>query len=95
MEITETDFDRVAGLAKLEFTAEEKKTYAGQLKSVLSWMTELDKADTAGVPPAAGAPGPASAAAGDVPEAFPGREELLKLAPAREAGFIKVPKVLA
>ena len=44
---------------------------------------------------AAGAPGPASAAAGDVPEAFPGREELLKLAPAREAGFIKVPKVLA
>ena len=49
MEITEKETEYIAGLARLELSPEELKLYASQLGSILSWVEQINAADTAGV----------------------------------------------
>ncbi|HBB65784.1 MAG: asparaginyl/glutamyl-tRNA amidotransferase subunit C [Elusimicrobia bacterium GWA2_56_46] len=94
MEITEKDVEHIAELARLELAAEEKKLYTGQLKSIFGWMEELNKADTASVPPTSNVLGAANPLREDKPFYFEDREAILKNAPGREYDFIKVKKVI-
>ena len=94
MEITAKDVEYIAELAKLELRPEEKELYAGQLGSILGWMEELNKADTASVPPTSNILGAANPLREDKPADFGDREALLSNAPAREYDFIKVKKVI-
>ena len=94
MEITEKDIEHVAELAKLNLTAEEKKTYGAQLENIIGWMEELNKADISKAEADSYALGNKSVLREDIPEQFADTEALLKNAPDREFDFIKVKKVI-
>ena len=94
MEITQKDVEYIAELARLELTGQEKSLYAGQLKNILSWMEELNSADTSGIEPTAHILGLENVLREDKPEPFPDREAILKNAPQREGDYVKVPKVI-
>jgi aspartyl-tRNA(Asn)/glutamyl-tRNA(Gln) amidotransferase subunit C len=94
MGITEKDVDHIAGLAKLELQPAEKKLYAAQLKKILDWIDELNKAGTQSVPPTSNILGPENPLRKDERLPFSDREAILKLAPGREYDFVKVKKVI-
>ena len=94
MEISQTDVEHIAELARLGLTGEENRLYAGQLAGILSWAGELGTADTAGAAPTAHILGVDSALRPDTPAPFADTGAMLKNAPEREFDFIKVPKVI-
>lgn len=50
MSLTLADVERIAALAHLELTAEEKTLFARQLASILDYAEQLQAVDTTGVP---------------------------------------------
>ncbi|MEE2681947.1 MAG: Asp-tRNA(Asn)/Glu-tRNA(Gln) amidotransferase subunit GatC [Planctomycetota bacterium] len=85
---------KVAQLARLELTDESIELYAEQLSSILEHIANLETLDVEGVEPMAH-PLPVTNRLGeDVPTAGLPVEVVLENAPAREADFIAVPKVL-
>lgn len=94
MEITEKDVERVARLARLRITPEERALYRGQLEKVLEHMAELKALNTNNVPPTSGVLGFKDVMRDDVPTPFPRPEDLLNQAPESEGPCFKVPKVI-
>jgi aspartyl-tRNA(Asn)/glutamyl-tRNA(Gln) amidotransferase subunit C len=94
MPVSLGDVERVAALARLALSDEEKRTMMAQLNEVLRYMEELNGVDTSAVEPLSHVI--------DLPSVFredelrPGltREEALRNAPARDDKFFKVPKVI-
>jgi aspartyl-tRNA(Asn)/glutamyl-tRNA(Gln) amidotransferase subunit C len=87
---------RIADLARLRLSAEEERTFAGQLSAILDHVRRLEELDVSGVPPMTHA-----LAAGEVPGLRedadrPGLtpEEALAGAPAREGTCFKVPRII-
>lgn len=90
------DVERVAQLARLELTADEKNLFARQLAAVLAYAEQVGAVDTAGVVPTSHAlASPASMREDETAPSLP-REEALASAPDadRDAGFFKVPRVI-
>jgi len=85
--------EKVAQLARLKLTEEEKETIGKQLMSILEFVNQLNEVSTEGVD-----------AVWDVQEGTPLREDIPKSefsqekalanAPERENGFFVVPKIL-
>ena len=94
MTISRKDVDYVARLARLELTEGEKELFAGQLGHILEHMGQLAKLDTASVPPTSSVLGFKNVFRDDKAKRFENTEALLANAPAREAGYFKVPKVI-
>jgi aspartyl-tRNA(Asn)/glutamyl-tRNA(Gln) amidotransferase subunit C len=91
---TDLNIDHVAHLARLALTAEEKATFAVQLRDVLAYVEELKKVDVTGVEPTAHAFPIYNVWAED--EAKPGLpvDLALRNAPAQRDNMISVPKVV-
>lgn len=53
MSLKEADVEKVADLARLELTPEEKAQYRGQLSKVLDYVAMLNELDLDDVPPTA------------------------------------------
>ncbi|MFA5184067.1 MAG: Asp-tRNA(Asn)/Glu-tRNA(Gln) amidotransferase subunit GatC [Patescibacteria group bacterium] len=53
MAITKEEIEHIAELSRLELTAEEKEKFAGQLDSVLEYISQLNGVDTRNVEPTA------------------------------------------
>jgi aspartyl-tRNA(Asn)/glutamyl-tRNA(Gln) amidotransferase subunit C len=53
MSLTRTDVEGIARLARLEITEPELAVYAGSLSKILSFVEQLNAADTAAVEPMA------------------------------------------
>jgi aspartyl-tRNA(Asn)/glutamyl-tRNA(Gln) amidotransferase subunit C len=90
------EVERIAHLARLSLTAEERDLFARQLTAVLQYAEQLREVDTEGVAPtshplALSAPLRQDEARPSLP-----RQEALDQAPEadREAGLFKVPRVL-
>jgi aspartyl-tRNA(Asn)/glutamyl-tRNA(Gln) amidotransferase subunit C len=92
--VTLTDVDRIAALACLSFTEEEKETLVRDLNRILDYMAHLDAADTSAVEPLSHVLGPGNVLRDDEPGPTLPREEALRNAPARTEKFFKVPKVI-
>jgi aspartyl-tRNA(Asn)/glutamyl-tRNA(Gln) amidotransferase subunit C len=45
------DIEKVARLARLELSKEEKETFGNQLEQILTYMEQLNRLDTTGVEP--------------------------------------------
>lgn len=94
--LTPEDVDRIAALAHLELTPEERVRFTRQLAEILDYAEQVREVDTAGVPPTTHVLTPHTVFRED--EARPGlpREAALGGAPAasREAGLFKVPRVI-
>lgn len=90
-----SDVERVARLARLELTADEKNLFARQLSEILAYAEQIQRVPTEGVEPTSHA-GDAAAMRDDVVRPSLPREASLSGAPDADqsAGLFKVPRVL-
>ncbi len=86
---------QVALLSRLELDAKEVDLYAGQLASILSYISKLNEVDTGDAAPTAH---PLSTLKNvfrkDVLKQSARVEDVLRNAPAKEGGFFRVPQVI-
>lgn len=96
MKISKKEVDYVARLARLELSPDEQEQFTGQLESILSYIEQLNRLDTSGVPPTSHALKLANVWREDVARLTPPdmRERLLDNAPERDGDFFKVKKVI-
>ena len=94
MPVSLGDVERVAALARLALTEEEKRIMVVQLNDVLHYMEELNGVDTSAVEPLLHVIDLPSVFREDVLRPGLTREEALSNAPARNEKFFKVPKVI-
>lgn len=85
---------RIAALSRLQLTDAECVRMAGDLSAILDYMNLLGEADTGGVEPTAHPLSATNVLREDVPRASMSSEAALANAPARDAPYFKVPKVL-
>ncbi|MFN8656115.1 MAG: Asp-tRNA(Asn)/Glu-tRNA(Gln) amidotransferase subunit GatC [Candidatus Obscuribacterales bacterium] len=87
------DVEHVAKLARLALTEEEKVKFAEQLAKIIDNFNALKEVDTEGVEPLTHALPLYNVLREDKVVTPPGRDLLMKNAPAEENGFFKVPKI--
>lgn len=98
MPITETDIEKIALLAHLEITAEEKRAFTPQIAEIVAYIEKLNELDTQNVEPATGGltvEGEATdSSRDDVARPSLGQELALDQAPDPASGHFRVPKIL-
>ncbi len=85
---------RIARLARIRVTDEEKTSLAAELSQVMSWVDGLQSVDTEGVEPMTSVVGARLTTRPDMVTLNVTREEVLANAPEATAGFFTVPKVV-
>lgn len=98
MPINESDIEKIAQLAHLEITADERKMFAPQISEIVTYVEQLSAIDTSAIEPALGGLTPEgeqteSSRADEVQPSL-GQEVALAEAPDGAAGHFRVPKVL-
>ncbi|MEZ5414435.1 MAG: Asp-tRNA(Asn)/Glu-tRNA(Gln) amidotransferase subunit GatC [Opitutaceae bacterium] len=88
------DIDRVAQLARIALTPEEKEKFARQLREVLHHIRQLEQVDVTGVEPTAHAFPLHNVWQEDVAGAGLQVGDALRNAPAQRDNMIVVPKVV-
>jgi aspartyl-tRNA(Asn)/glutamyl-tRNA(Gln) amidotransferase subunit C len=93
--LSPADVDRIAALARLQLSDEERARFATQLTAILAYADQVEQADTSGAG-GGDADAPATPFRDDLPRPSLDRDEVLAQAPAadRAAGLFKVPRVL-
>jgi aspartyl-tRNA(Asn)/glutamyl-tRNA(Gln) amidotransferase subunit C len=88
------DIEKVARLARLELSEEEKETFGNQMEQILTYMEQLNRIDTTGVEPTSHAIPVENVFRDDaVKPSFP-QKEVLAIAPDEEKGHFKVPRII-
>lgn len=85
---------RIARLARIRVTDDEKTSLAAELSQVMDWIGELQSVDTDGVEPLTSVVGARLKTRADVVTLAVTRDEVLANAPEAMAGFFTVPKVV-
>jgi aspartyl-tRNA(Asn)/glutamyl-tRNA(Gln) amidotransferase subunit C len=98
MPITQTEVEKVAALANLELTAEEKVLFSNQLAAIVEYVDQLNELDTSAVEPwrhrSAGEVESSYATRDDKVETSLGQKKALEQAPERDEGHFLVPRVI-
>ena len=98
MPITQTEVEKVAALANLELTAEEKELFSNQLAAIVEYVDQLNELDTSAVEPwrhrSAGEVESSYATRDDRVETSLGQQKALEQAPERDEGHFLVPRVI-
>lgn len=94
MKITAEEVDRIAVLARLRLTAEEKSHLVRQLDNILEYMDKLNQLDTAQIEAFSHRVDTMPVLRDDVVTNQPDPEALLANAPDRDGTFFKVPKII-
>ena len=98
MPITESDIEKVAALAHLKLTDEERRELTPQIASIVAYVEQLNELDIHSAEPATGgltAEGERTdTAREDAPLPSLGQTLALDQAPDAAAGHFRVPKVL-
>ena len=94
--LSTVDVERVAALAHLNLSAEEKVLFAKQLADVLQYAEQVQAVDTAGVPATAHVVAGLDGERPDEPAPSLTPQEVTANAPDanREAGLFRVPRVI-
>ena len=90
----EFNIDRVAKLARLALTPEEKATYSEQLGNVLHHIDQLSKVDVSGIEPTAHAFAVSNVWQDDIAQPGLPADQALRNAPVQRDHMIVVPKVV-
>jgi aspartyl-tRNA(Asn)/glutamyl-tRNA(Gln) amidotransferase subunit C len=85
---------RIARLARIRLTDDEKTHLAAELSQVMAWVDELQTVNTDGVEPLTSVVGARLKTRPDVVTLNVSRDEVLANAPESMAGFFTVPKVV-
>ena len=98
MPITESDIEKIAQLAHLEITDDEKRAFTPQMAEIVAYVEQLNELDTRDVEPATGGLTPEGEATDssrdDVARPSLGQELALDQAPDPASGHFRVPKIL-
>ena len=98
MPITEADIEKIAQLAHLEITDDERRMFAPQISEIVTYVEQLNEIDTSNVDPALGGLTPEGEATpsdrDDELQQSLGQKRALDQAPDAAAGHFRVPKVL-
>ncbi|HEX7998699.1 MAG TPA: Asp-tRNA(Asn)/Glu-tRNA(Gln) amidotransferase subunit GatC [Pyrinomonadaceae bacterium] len=98
MPITEADIEKIALLAHLEITPEERRAFTPQIADIVSYVEQLNELDTSEVEPSTGGLTPegkrTEAAREDETRPGLGQQLALDQAPDPASGHFRVPKVL-
>jgi aspartyl-tRNA(Asn)/glutamyl-tRNA(Gln) amidotransferase subunit C len=94
--LTIADVERIAALAHLDLTPEEKAVFTRQLADILAYARQLETLDTTGVPATAHVHAHQHYERGDDPRPCLPVDEVLANAPDanRDAGLFRVPRVI-
>jgi aspartyl-tRNA(Asn)/glutamyl-tRNA(Gln) amidotransferase subunit C len=85
---------RIAHLARIRLTDDEKTNLAVELSQVMAWVDELQSVDTEGVEPMTSVVGAKLKTRPDEVTLNVTRDDVLANAPEAMAGFFTVPKVV-
>ena len=98
MPITESDIEKVAQLAHLEITDEERRIFAPQIAEIVSYVEQLNEIDTSAIESALGGLTPegerTESSRSDEVQPSLGQKVALDQAPDPASGHFRVPKVL-
>ena len=98
MRITEADIEKIAQLAHLEITDDERRMFAPQISEIVTYVEQLNAIGTSEVEPALGGLTPegekTESDRADELEPSLGQRVALDQAPDPAAGYFRVPKVL-
>jgi len=98
MPITEADIEKIAQLAHLEISDDERRMFAPQISEIVTYVEQLSEIDTSNVEPALGGLTPEGEATSsdrnDEVRPSLGQQVALDQAPDPAAGHFRVPKVL-
>jgi aspartyl-tRNA(Asn)/glutamyl-tRNA(Gln) amidotransferase subunit C len=93
---TRDEVDRIAELARLTLTEEERVLFAKQLGDILAYAEQVQKVNTDGIPPTSHAFASPESLRDDQERPGLGRDAALAAAPDanRDAGLFRVPRVI-
>ena len=101
MNITKEEVEKIATLANLDLSPEEKESFTSQLSSIVTYIDKLNELDTTNVEPMSHctvsqteSTSGCYADRDDTVMPSLGQEAVLKNAPDPERGYFKVPKVI-
>jgi aspartyl-tRNA(Asn)/glutamyl-tRNA(Gln) amidotransferase subunit C len=94
MEVNDALVDKLAGLARLQFNAEEKENLRKDLQRMIEFVDKLNELDTTGVQPLLHMSDAVNVLREDLVQGSISREEGLKNAPETDGVYFKVPKVI-
>jgi len=92
--VTEAEVEKIARLAHLDVTESEKRNLCRQLNEILAYAERIQSLDTEVVEPISHLPAGHDALREDQPRACLPRKEAMRIAPEKESGLIKVPKII-
>ena len=94
--LTIADVERIAALAQLELTAEEKQLFTSQLADILHYAEQLQAIDTSGVPPTDHVNANQRTEREDEPRPSLAIDDAIANAPdgSPDAGLFRVPRVI-
>lgn len=94
--LTISDVERIATLARLELTADEKALFTRQLADILAYAEQVQQLDTTGVPATAHVDAALQAERDDVPVPSLTSAEAVANAPDADVteGLFRVPRVI-
>ncbi|MBI4650294.1 Asp-tRNA(Asn)/Glu-tRNA(Gln) amidotransferase subunit GatC [Candidatus Desantisbacteria bacterium] len=94
MSITINETEKIARLARLEINEDEKEIFTKQLTDILKYIEKLNNLNTDNITPTAHILPITNVYREDNPESSLPQEKVLVLAPEKEKGCFKVPKVI-
>jgi aspartyl-tRNA(Asn)/glutamyl-tRNA(Gln) amidotransferase subunit C len=92
MDISNEMVDKLADLAKLEFTADEKEKLKGDLSKITAFVEKLNELDTTSVEPLIFMTDEVNILRADEVHHPITKEEALRNAPAKDSDYFRVPK---
>lgn len=94
MSVSIEQVEKIAKLAKLSFSEQEKKIFVDQFNQVLEYMEKLNELDTQHVEPTSHILGLVNVMRKDESRESMPRDKALLNAPVQKAGCFSVPKVI-
>lgn len=94
MKIAESDIIKVAKLARLDLSPEEKDEFSRQLSGIIEYVEKINELDTSAVEPADHIVELNNVFRKDIVKTSMERTELEKIAPDFKDGYIVVPKII-
>ncbi len=98
MPITQSEVEKIAKLANLELTTEERESFSVQLAAIVEYIDQLNELDTSNIKPwqpkSAGEMSRSPASREDIVGPSLGQQKALEQSPDHDEGHFLVPRVI-
>ncbi len=94
MKINENEIKKVAKLARLDLSADEREEFSRQLNDIIEYVEKINELDTSGVKPADHIVELSNVFRADIVQKSIDTAEIEKMAPSFMEGHIVVPRII-